>query len=381
MRPGRVLLGVVAALLVAVILGLGVAWGWPALQRHWASARSVELADAAEERIALGDGPGALELLRQSVNARPGPSTSAVLRRLITVSLGPEDDPDTASDACELLLSLTPSDGDALFAAGLALARQGRHLEAAERFLQAAESRDEWPEARANAGLCYLSAGDGDRAAPLLEEAAGPLAVTHPEILTALGRSLLRILPPNPDAAEEAFARATALDPTDGEAQAGMGIVQYLRGDLEGALSRLAEAALLAPLDADVLATQGALLARAGRDTEAEEAFHRALAVEPGHATARYDLGCLYLRRREGLLAEVQFRIACQAMPDDPLARLGWAMALRLEGRDEEAATQLTRSLALSPPGGAVSLARSELLALSSGAEEPMSLPPGSSGE
>jgi len=147
------------------------------------------------------------------------------------------------------------------------------------------------------------------------------------------------------------------------------------------ALSRLAEAALLAPLDADVLATQGALLARAGRDTEAEEAFHRALAVEPGHATARYDLGCLYLRRREGLLAEVQFRIACQAMPDDPLARLGWAMALRLEGRDEEAATQLTRSLALSPPGGAVSLARSELLALSSGAEEPMSLPPGSSGE
>lgn len=360
------------ALAVALILGLGAVLSWSAAKRHWARERAERLAAVAHERIALEDPVAALELLRESVALDSVSSAQGALRQMVTMALGPQDDPDTAAEACELLLTMSPQDADALFALGLALARQGKALEAAQSFARAAEERGQWPEALANEGLCLLAAGRPEEAALRLRDAAPAVPERYPDLLTALGQALLRCMPPDVDGAEQAFAMALERQPANGQATAGVGIVRFIRGDLDGALAELAEAELLAPLDPDVLAARGALLARAGREAEAEAALHRAVAIEPAHAAGRYNLGCLYLRRKESLLAEVQFRMASQATPQDPLARLGWAMALRLEGRSEDAAVQLARSLDLSPPGGAAALARAELLALSSEEELPM---------
>ncbi|MBD3173732.1 MAG: tetratricopeptide repeat protein [Armatimonadia bacterium] len=369
--------GLVAAMVLAFGLGAAIAWGWPLLEERKNEDRARALLDAANEALAAGDHQAALGTIGDSVALRRSPAAQAGLRRIASAALGPEDDPALAARACELLVELAPEDADARFGWALALARMGRHRDAAGRFAEAAALREPWPQADANRGLCLLAAGDPEAAIEPLEAATRSRAVRHPELLTALGQARLRALPADLNGAQDAFERALGVDPTMGAALAGLGVVKYHRGDLDGALADLDEAELLSPLEPDVLATRGALLCRAGDDQAAEAALHRALAIDPGHATARYDLGCIYLRRREAMLAEVQFRVACQSRPDDPLMRLGWAMALRLEGRDEEASSQLSRALALSPPGGAARLARAEILALSRDESATM-LPPGS---
>jgi len=96
----------------------------------------------------------------------------------------------------------------------------------------------------------------------------------------------------------------------------------------------------------------GDALVRQGRQTEAEDAYLRAVSLRPQHPGARNNLGRLYLRQGRLQEAEGQFREVLQTSPDVVPARLNLA-SLRLRGGDwREAAAEYRRVLEFDDTGG-----------------------------
>jgi tetratricopeptide (TPR) repeat protein len=69
----------------------------------------------------------------------------------------------------------------------------------------------------------------------------------------------------------------------------------------------------------------------------AREAYRRALALDPTHADAHVNLGCLEHEAGQLALAEAHYRAALAARPDDVVARFDLAVALEDQGRLDEA--------------------------------------------
>jgi len=69
----------------------------------------------------------------------------------------------------------------------------------------------------------------------------------------------------------------------------------------------------------------------------ARHAYERAVALDPAHADARVNLGCLEHEAGELAAAEAHYRAALAQRPDDATARFDLAMVLEDRGRREEA--------------------------------------------
>jgi len=123
----------------------------------------------------------------------------------------------------------------------------------------------------------------------------------------------------------------------------------HQQGRYEAALERLQRANALAPDDADILNSLGLCLNRLGRASEADRAYHAALARRPAFPQAWYNKGAAL--RDAGMLEEAQrcFERAVELSPGyaEPLAALAASAAQR---RDlEQARTLAERALAASP--------------------------------
>lgn len=352
----------VAALvgLAMVLAAASMAGSWRVRER-W---RSRELERDGMHQLALGDRAAAYAALEASARYEPGPETIQGLRRVGNDALAEHGEERVARDAFALLCRLDPGDPEAWFALGTAEAASTGYMAAADAFDRAVRLRPSWLEAEANRGICLVWAGEPARAREVLSRVLEELPEPPPELLCAMGRAELERVPADLAAARAAFRAALAADARCVEACLGLAVAADLAGEAKEREAQLAEAKLLDPNSADVLVTSGALHARAGDDKAAREDLSLALVVAPHHAVAHYDLGCLYLRQRDGRKAEAQFRAAVESSPEDPLARLGWALALRLEGRPDEAERQLMEALRRRPVHAAVELARAELRSL-----------------
>lgn len=93
----------------------------------------------------------------------------------------------------------------------------------------------------------------------------------------------------------------------------------------------------------------GIALSRAGRAAEAETAFRRAVALQPNHAFARFQLGTIHLGRRQWAEAAHELQLALAADPRYHAARVNLGQALTQLGRPDEAIAQYRAVLAAEP--------------------------------
>jgi tetratricopeptide (TPR) repeat protein len=157
----------------------------------------------------------------------------------------------------------------------------------------------------------------------------------HPESF-ALARELGRVLLRRGEFEEGAKVLRGELDGVRWSA----GLVQRLALDLsfggahDAARSLIDEALAQSPADADLWITAGTLLDQAGQKAESEEAFRRAIELEPDHASALNSLG--YTLATQGRKLEEAVRLVRKALdirPDEGsyLDSLGWALLKRGE--------------------------------------------------
>jgi len=172
--------------------------------------------------------------------------------------------------------------------------------------------------------------------------------------------------------AAEAYAGAIAADPAMGQPRVALGLIDARAGRMEkahaelmGAANLTAEAPVLrgralralASMDegshpdaareellaavkltgetSDDILMGADLAARAGDDEDAEAAYRRALAAEPGNVDAVAGLGHVLVREKKMVEAETLLAAAMKAHPDDP--RLVAQLALAYTSEDKAA--------------------------------------------
>ena len=109
------------------------------------------------------------------------------------------------------------------------------------------------------------------------------------------------------------------------------------RGDHEQALAQFTAAILLAPDNAALIAEHGHWLRRADRRPEAEQALARALALDPGNASAQLDRALLARTRGDEAAALTSFAEALRLRPMHAATRIAYARALLEQKRHDEA--------------------------------------------
>jgi tetratricopeptide (TPR) repeat protein len=114
-------------------------------------------------------------------------------------------------------------------------------------------------------------------------------------------------------------------------------------------ISQMAQLRSADLLQVNALLGQGFALHQAGRLAEAEEAYGRILAIDPGHADSRYLLGLIFHQRGDAAQAVRHIDLALDKNPDNILALNSRGAALNALKRFDEALASYDRSIALQP--------------------------------
>ena len=148
--------------------------------------------------------------------------------------------------------------------------------------------------------------------------------------------------------AESAYRKAIELDPRTVGAYVDLARLYFGAGRVDDALTTVAEGLKVSPKDAGLFLLAGTLHERKGDIPEAEDAYEKALAVNPQHAMAANNLA--YLLSEHGGDADRALelaRTARRAAPADPHISdtLGWILYKR--GTYQEALPLLRQSAAM----------------------------------
>ena len=279
-------------------------------------------------------------------DAQPGRVDDDTLSRALTnagqvfLRKGSQTD---AAEALQRAVELDESNAAAWSNLGTALRALGRRSEASRAFSRAYDRDPGDPSHVANLAVSYLDAGDAEGAARLLSEATGTFP-QRAELWLHLGTAY-RQLQRNPEAVQ-ALDAALRYDPANEDrvaerAALELAVVQYRQrdlqatlraadrvleflpnsadgliyralalealGELESAQETLETARTLAPMRAMIFLNLGNVLHRLGDWDDAEEAFERAVELEPGSSlagTAQRNLDQLRDARRRGAVPQ-----------------------------------------------------------------------------
>jgi tetratricopeptide (TPR) repeat protein len=193
-----------------------------------------------------------------------------------------------------------------------------------------------------------LVRGDADGAVTLMEKAAA-LDPASPHYTARIGQ--IEEARGRHDEALAWYAQALEIDPSYALAVEPVFIHRASTGDLVGAEALMGAAARYQPLDADAQALHAAALGFLGRQSEALDAFDRALAITPN------DFDLLYQSARTlqdlGRMPEAieRFTRAIAASPYDPSARFGRGATYAMTGQNALSREDLVRVLELDTSG------------------------------
>ena len=223
--------------------------------------------------------------------------------------------------------SVPPRPGDIaaydLFLQGLSYLRKPkspRTLDAAEGLFQSSLAKDA-EFARAQAGLCQ----------------------------TRVERFLLQRAPAEVASAEEACARARALDASAYEVHEAMGSLRLVTGDAVAAEAAYRRALAIVPGSPDAMIGLAEALADGGDIVEAERTLERAIAAQPRYAASHVEYGRFLFYHGRIRDAIEPWQRAAILEPDNPSAFNNLGAAYMYAGEFGKAAEALTRSLAIEP--------------------------------
>jgi tetratricopeptide (TPR) repeat protein len=120
-------------------------------------------------------------------------------------------------------------------------------------------------------------------------------------------------------------------------------------GQLEQAEQKCSSVLIEYPQDANIIGLHGAILLKLGHEDDAQQALHKAIALEPGFAKPHEDLGRLFLARKEPERAARHFKQAIQLDGGQASAYSGLANALAQLGKPVEAKAAHQEFLQRSP--------------------------------
>ena len=163
------------------------------------------------------------------------------------------------------------------------------------------------------------------------------------------------------DAADEAFRRASTLEPRAYAPVLGLADVALYRGRLGEADKLMARARELAPKSAEVAAASGRMAVASRRLPDAQAEFRRAIALDPRFITPHLDLAELQLSAGNTSEAAATFRAAMAADPKHPGALFGLARALAARGDWTGAIAALDQSALIAPLNPLPWVAKSEI--------------------
>lgn len=126
-------------------------------------------------------------------------------------------------------------------------------------------------------------------------------------------------------------------------------VALFQRGAFDEVIARAAQLGAQHPREPFIPVITGAAHAERAAWTEAEAAFHRAIAIAPDLVDAHYNLGLALQRQGKPAAAEPAYRTALRLAPQHHHAANNLAVVLREQGRLEEARVVLTGVLAVQP--------------------------------
>lgn len=143
------------------------------------------------------------------------------------------------------------------------------------------------------------------------------------------------------EGATKVFEDWLAQHPDDPRAWLDLGLARESAGRAGGAEEAYRRASELDPGFAEAFNNLGVILRERGKLEEAIPALERAVALDPALAAARFNLALAYEERGDIEAAEAQYREAIARLPRDPVPRINLAMMLIDAGRRDEAAELL----------------------------------------
>ena len=146
-------------------------------------------------------------------------------------------------------------------------------------------------------------------------------------------------------AAEAAFQRSLALNPSSAQTHSRYAYFLVSQGRLEEAVAEIRHAHRLDPLSDIISANVGWILMLDGQEAESESHFRRLLEFNPSFGVARYYLGLLLETTGRSDEAIEALSMACEATNDSDYARAALAYALAKAGKDEESREIVDRLL------------------------------------
>lgn len=181
----------------------------------------------------------------------------------------------------------------------------------------------------------------------------------HPRTYTNLGATYRRM--GNFDKAEDAYAKALALDPQSALAYFGLGMVRAARGEEEKALAAYAHVLELDPEMSAVHVNVGALYAAKGKYQEAIDAYDRALTIDPFSADAYYNRAVTLADLQRYKEAVESYEKAIDLQPQAVPARINLALLYARDGERNKAIEQFRAILRIDPKNPAALSALNQL--------------------
>lgn len=303
-----------------------------------------------------GNADEAMTFLEDAAKRAP---KDAEIRMNLGNVLAAAGDADAALSAYAAAHDLMTGYAEPAFNAGVLLAGQERHMEAAVWFRQALARDPEHTGAAIGCAEALRCAGDLAGAKGELRALIGRRsddAVAHTNLAAVLSGM-------GDDAAARDIAEnATALDPGLAAAHFNLGVALQGLGEHETAIARYRRTLALEPGHAAAALNQGEAFNALGDTDAAARAYTRALEIDPGFAKAAINLADIYLGQGDAAGALDEIERFLRRNPAQPAALAFKAFALRDLGHDSEALVlddpdRFIRSRSVAAPAGHADIA------------------------
>ncbi|NCC84934.1 MAG: tetratricopeptide repeat protein [Clostridia bacterium] len=151
------------------------------------------------------------------------------------------------------------------------------------------------------------------------------------------------------DEATKVYHAALQINIDDPDALHGLGLTQWAKKDMDGALPLIQQAIILNPDRAEFYNDLGMLFQERGELDKAISFHKRALRVDPTFAPAYINIGVAH--KRQGNLDEAvsAYKKAIELNPNSPAAHNNLGNLLRVQGKLSEAKSELEKALQLNP--------------------------------